>query len=344
MLAEASGLTPTQLALAWVQSRWFTACTIIGATSLEQLKVPPPPHPLFCRFPRHIPASRLASPFQHLMLKVFVAATPWCTMWFVPIPFHPDCRIYLVVLPDAARKCPPVVGLLQFSLVRFRSPVTGVVVRVQQNVDAFEVDLDADLVKVPCSSPIANCSLSHLSDACFRIPQIPCCLHSRCFVAMLGDSGSAKLPRVCGSCSHQDSCTVLPTSLRTMRHQPLDVSARAWAAARTRARGRGMPHAVAQMRRMSLSPELHTVHVERWNASHALTHNPCVRAGGEPDSQAAEGPCRSGGVIFHQTAVQTAHPSDTTYAILRCDRSQWPQIAANSELQFYWPIFGMHDE
>lgn len=41
-LAEARGLTPTQLALAWVQSRWFTACTIIGATSLEQLKVPPP--------------------------------------------------------------------------------------------------------------------------------------------------------------------------------------------------------------------------------------------------------------------------------------------------------------
>ena len=37
-LARANGLTPTQLALAWCYSRWFVASTIIGATSLEQLK------------------------------------------------------------------------------------------------------------------------------------------------------------------------------------------------------------------------------------------------------------------------------------------------------------------
>lgn len=37
-LAEARGLTATQLALAWVRSRWFTASTIIGATTMEQLK------------------------------------------------------------------------------------------------------------------------------------------------------------------------------------------------------------------------------------------------------------------------------------------------------------------
>jgi len=37
-LAEAHGLSATQLALAWCYSRWFVASTIIGATSLAQLK------------------------------------------------------------------------------------------------------------------------------------------------------------------------------------------------------------------------------------------------------------------------------------------------------------------
>ncbi len=37
-LARDAGLTPTQLALAWCYSRWFVASTIIGATSLAQLK------------------------------------------------------------------------------------------------------------------------------------------------------------------------------------------------------------------------------------------------------------------------------------------------------------------
>ncbi|MYM24045.1 aldo/keto reductase [Duganella sp. FT135W] len=37
-LARDNGLTPTQLALAWCYSRWFVASTIIGATSLDQLK------------------------------------------------------------------------------------------------------------------------------------------------------------------------------------------------------------------------------------------------------------------------------------------------------------------
>ncbi len=37
-LAAAHGLTPTELALAWCYSRWFVASTIIGATSLAQLK------------------------------------------------------------------------------------------------------------------------------------------------------------------------------------------------------------------------------------------------------------------------------------------------------------------
>ncbi|WP_255989852.1 aldo/keto reductase [Chitinolyticbacter albus] len=36
-LARAHGLTPAQLALAWVQSRWYVASTIIGATTLAQL-------------------------------------------------------------------------------------------------------------------------------------------------------------------------------------------------------------------------------------------------------------------------------------------------------------------
>lgn len=37
-LARDHGLTPAQLALAWCYSRWFVASTIIGATSLAQLK------------------------------------------------------------------------------------------------------------------------------------------------------------------------------------------------------------------------------------------------------------------------------------------------------------------
>ena len=37
-LARDVGLTPTQMALAFVRSRWFTASTIIGATNLTQLK------------------------------------------------------------------------------------------------------------------------------------------------------------------------------------------------------------------------------------------------------------------------------------------------------------------
>ncbi|MFA9219526.1 MAG: aldo/keto reductase, partial [Sphingomonadaceae bacterium] len=37
-LARAHGLTPTQLALAWCYTRWCVASTIIGATSLPQLK------------------------------------------------------------------------------------------------------------------------------------------------------------------------------------------------------------------------------------------------------------------------------------------------------------------
>ncbi len=36
-LAEARGLTPTQLALGYVRSRWFVGSTIIGATTLAQL-------------------------------------------------------------------------------------------------------------------------------------------------------------------------------------------------------------------------------------------------------------------------------------------------------------------
>ena len=37
-LARQNGLTPTQLALAFVRSRWFVASTIIGASSLAQLE------------------------------------------------------------------------------------------------------------------------------------------------------------------------------------------------------------------------------------------------------------------------------------------------------------------
>ncbi len=38
-VAQQFGLTPTQLALAWCKSRWFVASTIIGATTMDQLKV-----------------------------------------------------------------------------------------------------------------------------------------------------------------------------------------------------------------------------------------------------------------------------------------------------------------
>ncbi|SHG42799.1 aldo/keto reductase [Massilia sp. CF038] len=37
-LARANGMTPTQMALAWCYSRWFVASTIVGATTLAQLK------------------------------------------------------------------------------------------------------------------------------------------------------------------------------------------------------------------------------------------------------------------------------------------------------------------
>ncbi|HEY0491677.1 MAG TPA: aldo/keto reductase, partial [Telluria sp.] len=37
-LARANGMTPAQMSLAWCYSRWFVASTIIGATTLEQLK------------------------------------------------------------------------------------------------------------------------------------------------------------------------------------------------------------------------------------------------------------------------------------------------------------------
>lgn len=37
-LARANGMTPAQMALAWCYSRWFVGATIIGATTLAQLK------------------------------------------------------------------------------------------------------------------------------------------------------------------------------------------------------------------------------------------------------------------------------------------------------------------
>ncbi len=37
-LAKRHGMTPVQLALAFVASRWFVGSTIIGATTLAQLK------------------------------------------------------------------------------------------------------------------------------------------------------------------------------------------------------------------------------------------------------------------------------------------------------------------
>ena len=37
-LAREHGMTPAQMALAWCYSRWFVASTIIGATTLAQLK------------------------------------------------------------------------------------------------------------------------------------------------------------------------------------------------------------------------------------------------------------------------------------------------------------------
>ena len=37
-LARENGLTPTQMALSYVYHRWFVSSTIIGATSMVQLK------------------------------------------------------------------------------------------------------------------------------------------------------------------------------------------------------------------------------------------------------------------------------------------------------------------
>ena len=37
-LAKSLGMSPAALALAFVGSRWFTASTIVGATTLNQLK------------------------------------------------------------------------------------------------------------------------------------------------------------------------------------------------------------------------------------------------------------------------------------------------------------------
>jgi aryl-alcohol dehydrogenase-like predicted oxidoreductase len=37
-LARANGMSPAQMALAWCYSRWFVGSTIIGATTMEQLK------------------------------------------------------------------------------------------------------------------------------------------------------------------------------------------------------------------------------------------------------------------------------------------------------------------
>lgn len=37
-VAQRHGITPAQLALAWCNSRWFVASTIIGATSMDQLR------------------------------------------------------------------------------------------------------------------------------------------------------------------------------------------------------------------------------------------------------------------------------------------------------------------
>jgi aryl-alcohol dehydrogenase-like predicted oxidoreductase len=37
-VAKKHGLTPTQLALAWCKSKWQVTSTIIGATSMDQLK------------------------------------------------------------------------------------------------------------------------------------------------------------------------------------------------------------------------------------------------------------------------------------------------------------------
>lgn len=41
-VAKKHGLTPTELALAWCKQKWQVTSTIIGATSLEQLKVRAP--------------------------------------------------------------------------------------------------------------------------------------------------------------------------------------------------------------------------------------------------------------------------------------------------------------
>ena len=43
-VAKKHGLTPAQLALAWCKGRWKVTSTIIGATKLDQLKVPDQAH------------------------------------------------------------------------------------------------------------------------------------------------------------------------------------------------------------------------------------------------------------------------------------------------------------
>jgi aryl-alcohol dehydrogenase-like predicted oxidoreductase len=37
-VAKRHGMTPAEMALAWVNTRWFVSSNIIGATSMEQLK------------------------------------------------------------------------------------------------------------------------------------------------------------------------------------------------------------------------------------------------------------------------------------------------------------------
>lgn len=37
-IAQQYDLTPTQLALAWTKARWHVTSTIVGSTTLEQLK------------------------------------------------------------------------------------------------------------------------------------------------------------------------------------------------------------------------------------------------------------------------------------------------------------------
>jgi aryl-alcohol dehydrogenase-like predicted oxidoreductase len=60
-LAAKHGLTPTQLALGFVRSRWFVSSTIIGASSLAQLKetLPATQTPISAELLREIDAIHL---------------------------------------------------------------------------------------------------------------------------------------------------------------------------------------------------------------------------------------------------------------------------------------------